>query len=300
LLELYPDHQQTVVAVLAPCIANQWKHHQDSFKKLCELFVGYHKTALAGSYNKNMPQHFSSFRSITKKRQQEADISELLGELHDAALHAAVGVWRDEFGKSFLGTLKSFLAEKFGVASDVIQPGKFAAHFAFDKLGLETSLMLSAPATPKSKQNDKIFKVAMDERQLQVKRSSSLKRLKVCYSSLAIEFAKFVFLNMDAAWADSLHIDFVARVWSHIRTSKRHAAWVGRVITPQPASPLIQPGFLTYDPKAQLMHCLWLPGRVGDVFVFESKQLGFVELSGSPIATDFWSNVTFLLFNESL
>ena len=164
LLELYPDHQQTVVAVLAPYIANQWKHHQESFKKLCELFVGYHKTALAGSYNKNMPQHFSSFRSITKKRSKEEDISELLGQLKVAALHAAVGVWRDEFGKSFLGTLKNFLAEKFGVASDVIQPGKFAAHFAFDKLGLETSLMLSAPATPKSKQDDKIFKVAMDER----------------------------------------------------------------------------------------------------------------------------------------
>jgi hypothetical protein len=284
LLELYPNHQQYVVSVLAPYIADQWKHHQDSFKKLCELFVGYHKTALAGSYNKNMPEHFGTFRMVTKKRKEDADISGLLHDLNSAALQAAVAVWRDQFGDSFLRSLIDFLSKRFALESCIsVQPGGFNSSFAFNVLKLEGPLMLSAPSTPKSKHEDKIFKIAMDDRQLQGKRSRPLKRLPV---NLKDNFFKqYIYFKGDT-W-DGHHIDFVSTIWNHLLAAKNHAAWLGRLIAPIPGAPLIQPGFLTYDSKANILHCIWLSGRVGEVLVFETKQLEHVELSGSPITTDF-------------
>ena len=114
LLDLYPSQQQTVVTVMAPYIADQWKHCQESFKKLCELFVGYHKTAMVGSYNKQMPQQISTFRLITKKRKEEpAEVPAIIAELSAAALDAANGVWTDQFGDSFLATwIQHFLGKK--------------------------------------------------------------------------------------------------------------------------------------------------------------------------------------------
>jgi len=176
LLDLYPSQQQTVVTVMAPYIADQWKHCQESFKKLCELFVGYHKTAMVGSYNKQMPQQFPTFRILTKKRKEEpAEVPAIIAELSGHALDAANSVWTDQFGETFLATLIEHLDTTFPRKEGVlVVPGTFNVCFAFDTLHIDLLPALSAPLTPKAKQSEQIFKKAMDERQLQDKRQFSL------------------------------------------------------------------------------------------------------------------------------
>ena len=97
LLELFPLVQETVVSVIEPFVAEQWTQNQESFKNFCDLFVSYHKTAMIGSYNKQMQADFGAhFRLVNKNKNQGVDNSNVIQELSQAAMEAAVRVWHQQ------------------------------------------------------------------------------------------------------------------------------------------------------------------------------------------------------------
>ena len=245
-------------------------------------------------------KHASDFRKVTKAASTNEDVSDVVQELYDASLQHAARLWTIDFKKEFYTPFTNHLYEVFDT-EEPESPQPFNELFDFNKLAdFKSDLTLvSVPTTPCAKRKDKEFKKVMSRLYNNEKRGTNYKLIKADFGPLQ-GYEDITFVD-DLTW-DGDHHKFVKTMWYFVG-KKKCAAWLGRHIVGESGAIHLQPGLLSYHKPRSLLICEWLPGKLSNVDIDETRQVETLDINNKddlPLMFDYWTVHPHCLFSEKL